>query len=169
LSSAWKYFVGPPPGGWEQPGFDDTSWVSAPSLFYSGSPTLLGGSDGLTGYWPLDSIAAGTTANLAPGGAAATVTGSPTIVNDATRGNVIQFTGTGQRVSAGSAIIPQMTLTNDFTWAFWANSAQAANNNIIIGNRYATTAATDWNPREFIKFTTSKFEFHRSAVADDLD
>ena len=68
------------------------------------------------------------------------------IVSDPTRGNVIQFTGTGQRVSAGSAIIPQMTLTNDFTWSFWANSAVGANNNIIVGNRFSPTAATELEP-----------------------
>ncbi len=169
LNSTWKYFVGAPPAGFEQPGFDDSTWASGQSLLYSGSPTLAGGSDGLAGYWPLDSIATAQTANLAPGGTAATVTGSPTIVADGTRGSVIQFTGTGQRVNAGSTIIPVMTLTNDFTWSFWANSAQGANNNIIVGNRYSTTAVTDWSPREFIKFTTSQFEYHHNAAADGID
>lgn len=169
LSATWKYFIGTPPAGWQQSGFDDTSWSSGPSLFHFGAPTLAGGSDGLAGYWPLDSINAGATDNLAPGGAAATVTSNPTIVSDATRGNVIQFTGTGQRVNAGSAIVPQMTLTNDFTWAFWANSVQGANNNIIVGNRYSPTPGVPWSPLEFIKFTNSQFEFYRNNAQEGID
>jgi hypothetical protein len=169
LNATWKYFVGAAPAGWEQPAFDDSLWSSGASLFYYGSPTLAGGSDSLLGYWPLDSITSAQTANVAPGGSPATVTGGPTIVSDATRGNVIQFTGTGQRVNAGSAIIPVMTLTNDFTWAFWANSAVGANNNIIVGNRYSTTAGVGWSPLEFIKFTTSQFEFYHNNAQNGID
>jgi hypothetical protein len=169
LGSTWKYFTGTPAAGWQQPAFDDSAWGSGPSLFYSGTPTLAGGSDGLAGYWPLDSISGGTTANLAPGGTAANVAGAPTIVSDATRGNVIRFTTAGQYVSAGSAIIPQMTLTTDFTWSFWANSTQQPGSSVILGNRYSPTASTDWNPREFIKFTPSSFEFHREGSDDGID
>jgi hypothetical protein len=169
LDSTWKSVVGTPPAGWEQPGFDDGSWVAAPSLFYSGSPNLSGGSSGLLGYWPLNETTGTTAANLAPGGAAATLVNSPTWTNDATRGPVLQFSGTGQYVNAGSATIPQMTLTNDFTWSFWANSSQAAGTNVILGNRYSTTAGVDWSPREFIKFTGLSFEFHRNATGEDID
>ncbi|MEO5916626.1 MAG: lamin tail domain-containing protein [Luteolibacter sp.] len=169
LDSTWKYFTGTPPAGWQQPAFDDSAWGSGASLFYTGTPTLGGGTDGLAGYWPLDSISGGTTANLAPGGAAAGVAGLPTIVSDGSRGNVIQFSADGQRVSAGSDIIPQMTLTNDFSWSFWANSTQQPGSNVIIGNRYSPVASTDWTPREFIKFTPTSFEFHRGGVGDDLN
>ena len=169
LDASWSYFVGTPPAGWEQPGFDDSTWASGQSLFSAGTPVLAGGSDGLAGYWPLDAITGGTTANLAPGGVAATLSGSPTIVSDVTRGNVIRFNGSGQRVNAGSAIIPVMTLDNDFSWSFWASSAEGTSTNIIIGNRYSTTAGADWSPREFIKFTPDRFEFHHNAAADDLN
>ena len=170
LSSTWKYFTGTPPAGWQQAAFDDTAWASGQSLLYFGSPTLAGGSDGLLGYWPLDSISSGQTPNLAPGGTAATVAGSPTIISDtAPRSSVIQFTGTGQRVNAGSAIIPVMTLTNDFTWSFWASSTQAASNNIIIGNRFSPSAGVSWNPLEFIKFTPYQLEFYDNGSQQGID
>jgi hypothetical protein len=79
------------------------------------------------------------------------------------------FGGSNQYVNAGNAIIPQMTLTNDFTWSFWAQAAEAASTDIIIGNRYSTTAGVDWSPREFIKFTPLSFEFHRNATGEGID
>ena len=169
LDSAWKYFVGAPPAGWQQPSFDDSGWASGPSLLYSGAPTLGGGSEGLAGYWPLEEATGSAAPNLAPGGSAATLFNNPAWVTDAQRGRVLQFNGANQYANAGSAIIPQMTLTNDFTWAFWANSAQGPNSSVMLGNRYSPTAGVDWNPREFIKFTTSTFEFHRSGAGENLD
>jgi hypothetical protein len=51
-----------------------------------------------------------------------------------------------------------MTLTNDFTWAFWAKQHpdQATNNDTILGNRYGGTAS----PLQFLKFTPTRFEFY---------
>jgi hypothetical protein len=170
LNSSWKYFIGTPVAGWELPLFDDTSWASAPSALYSGSPALGGGSDGLLGYWPLDETSGTSAANLGSSGAAATLVNSPQWINDAIRGRCILFQGTNQYVDAGSAIIPQMTLTNDFTWSFWAQSAEAASTDIIIGNRYAPSpGGTDWSPREFIKFTPLEFEFHRNATGEGIN
>ncbi len=170
LDSVWKYLTGTPTAGWEQPAFNDTAWASGQSALYFGTPALAGGSDGLLGYWPLDSISSGQTPNLAPGGVAATVTGSPAIVSDtAPRSSVIQFTGTGQQVYAGSGIIPVMTLTNDFTWSFWASSTQAPSNNIIVGNRYSPSAGVSWSPLEFIKFTPYQLEFYDNGSQQGID
>jgi hypothetical protein len=170
LDSTWKYFVGAPPAGWEQPLFEDISWVSAPSAFYSGSPTLGGGSDGLLGYWPLDETSGTSAANLGSNGNPAALVNNPQWINDATRGRCILFNGTNQYVNAGIAIVPQMTLTNDFTWSFWAQAAEAASTDIIIGNRYsASGGGIDWSPREFIKFTPLEFEFHRNATGEGIN
>jgi len=82
-------------------------------------------------------------------------------------GIVISFNGndgSGAYVTAGG--IPEMTLTNDFTWAFWARQHQdqstdlaVGGNNLILGNRYSYTGA---DPLEFIKFTPAKFEFYNN-------
>jgi hypothetical protein len=169
LDSPWKYFIGTPGAGWELSNFDDTSWTSAPSAFYSGSPTLAGGSDGLLGYWPLNETSGTSAANLGSSGTAATLVNSPSWINDPTRGRCISFSGASQFVNAGSATIPQMTLTNDFTWSFWASSTQAAGSNVILGNRYSPSPGVEWNPREFIKFTPVQFEFHRNGVGENID
>jgi len=94
-----------------------------------------------------------------PAAARATITGSPTIVSDATRGNVIQFTGTGQRVNAGSTIIPVMTLTNDFTWSFWASSAQGAKQQHHRRQPLFDDRRHGLSPREFIKVHDQPVEF----------
>jgi hypothetical protein len=61
-----------------------------------------------------------------------------------------------------------MTLTNDFTWAFWAkqNAENTANNDIILGNRMDENAV-DFVPRQFIKFTPTKFECHMNGNGND--
>jgi concanavalin A-like lectin/glucanase superfamily protein len=88
-------------------------------------------------------------------------------VEDADAGTVISFDGTasGAYVRAGS--IPQMTLENDFTWAFWAKQAPGnGDNDIILGNRMDETLV-DFVPRQFIKFTPTKFEWHMNGNGDD--
>jgi len=61
-----------------------------------------------------------------------------------------------------------MTLTNDFTWAFWAKHSDenTADNDIILGNRMDESPA-DFVPRQFIKFTPTKFEWHMNGNGDD--
>jgi hypothetical protein len=86
---------------------------------------------------------------------------------DPERGIVLSFNGddgTGGYVSAGG--VPEMTLTNDFTWSFWAKQhpdqstdLAVGGNNLILGNRYSYTGA---DPLEFVKFTPAKFEFYNN-------
>jgi len=78
---------------------------------------------------------------------------------DPERGVVLSFNGndtTGAYVDAGM-IIPAMTLTNDFTWAFWAKQAGDGTgiNDVILGNRYGAS-----DPLQFSKFTPTKFEYY---------
>jgi len=123
----------------------------------------------LLGYWPLDDATGGTTANLASGGTAANVFGGVTAVFDAARnGNVFEFNGaSGSYVDAGS--IPVIGTNTSFTWGFWENSISNANlDAVVVGNRYNPSGG-EFNPREFIKFTPSKFEFHRNAAGENFD
>ena len=89
-------------------------------------------------------------------------------VDDPIRGTVISFDGTADSAFVLAGDIPRMTLTNDFTWAFWAkqNAENTANNDIILGNRKDENAV-DFVPRQFIKFTPTKFEWHMNGNGDD--
>jgi hypothetical protein len=89
-------------------------------------------------------------------------------VDDPERGTVISFNGTADGAYVRAGEIPQMTLTNDFTWSFWAKqkAENTANNDIILGNRMDENAV-DFVPRQFIKFTPTKFEWHMNGNGDD--
>ena len=78
---------------------------------------------------------------------------------DAERGTVISFDGANYVDT--DFIVPAMTLTNGFTWAFWAkpHADQEANNDVILGNRYGGTSS----PLQFIKFTPTNFEYYNGA------
>jgi len=112
-----------------------------------------GGADGLIFDWDLDGL-----------GEDGTVW-----VNDATRGTVIGLNGGTQWVEAG--FIPVMDLENQHTWAFWSRvppEQASPNNDIVLGNRWGESGS-DTTPREFIKFTTNRFEYHMNGgFGDDL-
>jgi hypothetical protein len=130
----------------------------------------------LVGWWPLNDGSGGTVADLSGRGTTGTINNpngglgadGSVWVTDAERGAVISFNGTatGAYVRAGS--IPQMTLANDFTWAFWAKQdvGQTGSNDIILGNRKDENAV-DFVPRQFIKFTPTKFEWHMNGNGND--
>ena len=90
-------------------------------------------------------------------------------VDDPDRGTVLGLDGQGAYVSAG--FLPLMDLDNDFTWAFWAfqnEFQQTPANDIILGNRWGEFGS-DTSPREFIKFTPNRFEYHMNGgFANDL-
>ena len=116
-------------------------------------------SDGLIGYWPLDE-GDGTTAANSAGGEDAELYNGVEWVDDPDRGVVLSFDGVDAYADAGAETIPQMTQDNDFTWSVWINQAGGNGpNDVVLGNRYGPEG-TDFAPREFIKFTPTKFEFH---------
>ena len=81
-------------------------------------------------------------------------------VDDPDRGMVLSFDGVDAYADAGAETIPQMTQDNDFTWSVWINQgAGNGPNNVVLGNRYSPGGG-DFAPREFIKYTPTKFEFH---------
>ena len=116
-------------------------------------------SDGLIGYWPLDE-GDGTTAANSAGGEDAELYNGVEWVDDPDRGVVLSFDGVDAYADAGAETIPQMTQDNDFTWSVWINQAGGNGpNDVVLGNRYGPEGV-DFAPREFIKFTPTKFEFH---------
>jgi hypothetical protein len=133
--------------------------------------TLCPKSEGkLVGYWPLNATSGTLATNLVAGGANGVLVGNGvTWMTDAQRGQVLSF-GAGSTATnyVDAGILPTIGDTTNFTWSFWAYSQQAANNNVILGNRYDANAMTGG---QWIKFTTSKFEFTTSQqiLLDYLD
>lgn len=127
-------------------------------LFLSSCPQAKGD---LIGYWPLEATSGAIATNLAPGGASGVLVGSGvTWVSDAQRGQVLNF-GAGSTATnyVDAGMLPAIGDTTNFTWSFWAYSQEGINNNVILGNRYDASAKTGG---QWIKFTTSKFEFTTS-------
>jgi Carbohydrate family 9 binding domain-like/Concanavalin A-like lectin/glucanases superfamily len=130
----------------------------------------------LVGSWPLNEGLGEIAADLSGSGNDGTI-GNPNgglgldgsvWVDDAERGAVISFNGTEASAFVRAGDIPQMTLEIDFTWGFWAkqDATNTADNDIILGNRY-NADGVDFAPRQFIKFTPTKFEWHMNGNGDD--
>lgn len=112
----------------------------------------------LKGYWPLDELPGSPSApNSVLNGTDASLFNNVEWVEDDVRGKVLEFSGNGGYADAGS--IPVLDLNSDFTWSFWSRNDEAANTNVILGNRYNFDGG-EFTPREFIKFTNQQFEFH---------
>ncbi len=122
-----------------------------------------------SGQTALDSSRSGTNgtiANVTTGGMGA---GGSAWVNDPDHGMVLSFNGnnsSGTYVSMGN-IIPAMTLSNGFTWAFWAKQEGDGTgvNEVVLGNRYGGTQS----PLQFIKFTPTRFEYYRGDHNGTID
>jgi len=157
-------------------GDGDDWWWAIDNVKVSGKPypePVNPGTNGLLACYPLDGDANdisgnginGTIYNADTGGLGE---GGSVWVDDLERGTVISFNGTASGAYVRAGEIPQMTLTNDFTWSFWAKqkAENTADNDIILGNRMNENAV-DFVPRQFIKFTPTKFEWHMNGNGDD--
>ncbi len=128
---------------------------------------------GLLGYWRMDETSGTAVADSSGKSNNGTIVNNPAgaWVTDSERGAVYKSTGTS--VINFGVIVPAMTTANDFTWSLWLKSdetgtAATPNNNIVLGNRY-NPSGTDFNPREFIKFTPSNFEWHFNAAGQNVN
>ncbi|NCF94881.1 MAG: hypothetical protein GWQ05_28570 [Verrucomicrobiaceae bacterium] len=123
--------------------------------------------DGLLGYWRFDE-ANGEVANDSSGndnhGEIIEPVGA--WVSDPERGSVYQ-SGNGSYVDMGEFRLPELNEATDFTWSFWVFPNETDNNNIVFGNRWGPDGA-DFAPREFIKFTPRKFEWHFDGGGQDV-
>ncbi|MDI6448663.1 LamG-like jellyroll fold domain-containing protein [Anaerobaca lacustris] len=130
----------------------------------------------LVGWWPLSEGSGETAFDLSGRGDDGTINNpngglgldGSVWVDDPVRGAVISFEGMATSAFVRAGNIPQMTLSNDFTWAFWAkqDATNTLDNDIILGNRYNENGV-DFVPRQFIKFTPTKFEWHMNGNGDD--
>ncbi len=126
------------------------------------------------GWWPLDEGEGEVARDLGPRGVDGEIfnfdfggLGEDDSVwfDDPERGTVISFNGQSDGAYVFAGEIPIMELETDFTWAFWARQDEdqaTPANDVIIGNRHAIDGG-DTVPREFIKFTPNRFEYHMNA------
>ena len=120
----------------------------------------------LVDYWPLEETTGTVAPNSVAGGTDATLFNGAAWVSDPQRGQVLEFDGVAGYADAGT--IPVLDLASDFTWAFWSMNAQPANNNVVVGNRYAP-GNVEFTPREFIKFTNQQFEWQHDGIGENVN
>jgi len=135
-----------------------------------------GGDAGLIGHWEFEEGSGDTVSDSSGNGNDGTITNTAdggvddgsVWFDDPIRGAVGSFGGAADDAFVLTAHnLPVMTLEQDFTWAFWANDLSVdAPNNIILGNRMDASPA-DFVPRQFIKFTPTKFEWHMDGNGND--
>lgn len=170
LTGDWRYREegAAPPGNWKERAYDDSLWPEAGAGFFAGDAFNAGVDAGLLGYWPLDEASGSSAPNLVSGGVTAQLFNGVTWLNDPQRGQVLSFDGNDDYGDAG--MIPQLGVDDDFTWSFWSYDAPGGiGGNVMLGNRKASSGA-DFNPREFIKFTTDRFQWHESgSPVGDVD
>lgn len=122
----------------------------------------------LIGHWAFDEGVDAIAADSSGQGNDATITNG-TWGTDATRDSYLIFNGTDTFVDP-SITLPVMDTTNDFTWALWVNSQEAIGgtqqNAIMLGNRF-DASGVDFVPRQFIKITPTKFEWHQNGNGND--
>ena len=170
LSSAWKYRETDtsPALNWKSPSFDDDAWTSGDSVFFAGTMEPRGAGEGLLGYWPLDEGTGNTASDISESSNEASLSGA-SWGSDETRSSFLTFAGNvGSFGNTGATTIPVMTLARDFTWSFWARRApgDTEQNSIILGNRFAPNGS-DFSPRQFIKFTPSRLEWHMNGQGNN--
>ncbi len=143
----------------------------------------------LFGWWPLNEGSGAVANEISGGGAEDGVIANATTgglgpngeawVVDPVCGTVLSFNGDeatgaipGSYVTVGNppttGLLPVIGLNDDFSLSCWAKSEQAANNDIIIGNRYDPTGV-DYVPQQFVKLTTSQFEWNWNATGQNID
>ena len=150
-------------------------------LFAWTSP--LAKSQEMFGWWPLNEGTGDTANDISGNDLSALINnfdfgglgdGGSAWAEDPELGTVLSFNGidnSGAYAVVGDppnfGTLPLFTTEEDseFTWSFWAKSEQETNNDIILGNRYSSFGG-DFAPRQFIKFTTSKFG-QNSGAHDD--
>ncbi len=113
---------------------------------------------GLYAYWRLDEGSGDTLTDASGNGRNGTIINADGVwEEDPVRGTV--YHSDSSSYADFGEIIPKMDLNNGFTWSFWAKSEETDNNNIVLGNRWSSDGS-DFQPREFIKFTPRVFEWH---------
>lgn len=124
-----------------------------------------------TGTAPAGAVQNHETGGLGDGGSAWAI--------DPVHGPVLSFNGEDNAAevpgayvmvgeSPGDFQLPPFAAEDNFAWSVWVRPEQGANNDIILGNRYDSNG-TDFVPRDFVKFTSSAFEWHFNGGGENLD
>lgn len=142
--------------------------TKAPARFVLlGAILVSSGHGALISHWAFDE-GSGTTAANSVGGSA--TLNNATWGSDATRTSFITFSGDPGSYADTNISIPAALLSTggSFSVAFWVNRdvSDTEPNSIILGNRYNSTG-TDFAPRQFVKFTPTKFEWHMNGNGND--
>ncbi|MGY8690307.1 MAG: LamG-like jellyroll fold domain-containing protein, partial [Verrucomicrobiales bacterium] len=122
---------------------------------------------GLYAYWRFEEGNGDIATDSSGNGRDGVIISPDDVWEDAPGRGTVYHSNSSSYVEFGE-IIPVMDLDNGFTWSLWINSDETTNNNIVLGNRYATDGA-DFAPREFIKFTPSAFEWHVDGAGQNVD
>lgn len=130
----------------------------------------------LIGWWPLtegsgedlnDSTGNNTVAEFVDGEWIAAADGDavPEFLASA---SVPSFDGNASYALLGEELIPVMDESTPLSIAFWSLQVGGGTgvNEIVLGNRYMLDG-TDFSPREFVKFTPSRFEFHQEGAGTE--
>lgn len=138
-------------------GSDPTDAMSVPTVQ---------GVDGLVGYWRFEEGAGAIAEDQSGGGHNGQILNpSAAWEDDPIRGTVYR-SGNGSYVDFGD-VLPVIDLEQGFTWSFWVRADETSNNNIVLGNRYMSDG-NDFDPREFIKFTPTTFEWHVDGAGQNM-
>ncbi len=144
------------------------------------------------GWWPLNEGSGDVAADISGGGAEDGMivnadtgglgTNGSAWFEDPECGMVLSFNGEnatvvdplvpGAYVRIGdpptTGLLPVIGLNDDFSLSAWVKSDQAPNTEIVIGNRY-DPSGVDYAPRQFVKLTSSNFEWHRNGGGENID
>jgi len=121
----------------------------------------------MLGWWPLSEGVGDVVMDVSGNGNDGVIGGeNGGWVEDPAFGSVLYFGSDANGLFVYAGEIPQMTLESGFTWTFWGNQDPALVdplNQIVLGNRYNAEGA-DFDPRQFTKFTPTKFEWHNNGA-----
>lgn len=127
----------------------------------------------LVHHWAFDEGTGDTAADSA-GASPGAIDGAAWATGTGDRASYLSFDGSDDSVNP-SLTLPSLGMTNDFSWAVWANSQEEftpstgnQRNAIIIGNRRDGNDA-DYSPREFIKFTPQRFEWRPQDMPNNAE
>jgi len=120
-------------------------------------------------HWKLDE-ASGTVATDSSGsGYTGTIINGATWGSDATRDSYVSFDGSNDRIT--TPFTYALADTDNFTWAWWANSAVPSTDtkqagSVMVGNRHPERTETKYG---FIKFTPQGTQLANCEEAGDIE
>jgi len=137
-------------------------------LLYEPGQEVVNPTSGLVAHWPLNEGTGTIAADTSDYGFVGTLLNGATWGSDAERGTFVQFDGTDDRIS--TTFSSAISSSDNFTWAWWAKSAQSAadttqKGSIMVGNRYPERSGNKYG---FIKMTPQEAQFANTSDATTI-